>query len=155
MKARFAPVLADLLFVLLGSAQVWLSLRLPNGLGLSAAEPGPGLFPMLVGSLMAFAAAMHLCLNWRDMPMASPRESGSSLAIAGLVLSLAAYILLLPRIGFVLASGLLTVSTLAIYGMPGWGRRVGTAALITAVAELVFTHALGVTLPTATWFKAL
>ena len=75
------------------------------------------------------------------------------LAGSVLVLSLAAYILLLPRAGFVPASVGLTLCTLSIYGMPGWGRRLGTALAITGVAYLVFTRGLGVTMPAASWFN--
>ena len=60
MSARLASSLAALFFMLLGGAQVWLSFRLPDGLGLSPAEPGPGLFPMLVGSLLLISATSVL-----------------------------------------------------------------------------------------------
>ena len=153
MRTPYASVLADLLFVLVGSAQAWLAWRLPNGIGLSAAEPGPGLFPAIVGALMAVSAAAHLSLNRRTVTAASPAQEGSAMAIVWLVLSLAAYILLLPRAGFVPASVGLTLCTLSIYGMPGWGRRLGTALAITGVAYLVFTRGLGVNMPAASWFN--
>lgn len=152
MKARIAPMMADLLFLLIGSAQIWLSLRLPNGIGLSAAEPGPGLFPLLVGSLMGVSAIVHLCLNLRLEHVTSRGEEGSIISIVQLVLSLAAYIFLLPRAGFLLASLFLTLSTLSIYGMPGFARRVVSAIVITGIAYLVFTRGLGVNMPTASWF---
>lgn len=151
MMARYAAVLADLFFVLLGSAQMALSLRLPNGIGLSAAEPGPGLFPLLVGTLLAIAAAVHLCLNARLALTTSSTATGSVMPIVQLVLSLAAYILLLPRVGFVMSSMLLLLATLSIYGMPGHVRRLATACAITGAAYFVFTRGLGVTMPTATW----
>ena len=156
MRIPYASVLVDLLFVLVGSAQVWLAWRLPNGIGLSAAEPGPGLFPAIVGALMALSAATHLSLNSRTATAASEvsqEQEGSVMAIVWLVLSLAAYIALLPRVGFVPASLGLTLCTLSIYGMPGWGWRVGTALAITGVAYLVFTRGLGVTMPAAAWFQ--
>ena len=60
MSARLSGVLAGLVFLLIGSGLIYLSPRLAGGLGLSAAEPGPGLFPMLVGAMMVVAAAAHL-----------------------------------------------------------------------------------------------
>ena len=60
MSFRIAGVLSALFFLLLGSGQIYLSLRLPGGLGISVAEPGPGLFPLLVGGLMCAAAVLHL-----------------------------------------------------------------------------------------------
>jgi Tripartite tricarboxylate transporter TctB family len=152
MKARIAPLIANLLFLFIGSALVWFSLRLPNGIGLSAAEPGPGLFPLIVGSFMCLSAAAHLFLSWRLEHHASTGEAGSVISIIQLVIALAAYIFLLPRIGFVLASLLLTLCTLSIYGMPGYWRRIGSALVITGISYLVFTQGLGVNMPTAAWF---
>ena len=59
MTARLARALVALVFLLLGSGQIYLSLHLPGGVGLSIAEPGPGLFPLMVGALMCAAAGGH------------------------------------------------------------------------------------------------
>ena len=45
MNARSIGLTTAVFFLLLGSAQVFLSLRLPGGLGISAAEPGAGAIP--------------------------------------------------------------------------------------------------------------
>lgn len=153
MTRRIAVALADLLFLILGSAQVWLSLRLPNGIGLSAAEPGPGLFPMMVGCLMCVAAAAHLASNANIRLEGDVASEGSALAVVMLVSAIAGYILLLPRAGFFLSAFALLLCTLSIYGMPGLGRRVGTALLATAMAYGVFTRGLGVSMPTPSWFQ--
>jgi putative tricarboxylic transport membrane protein len=153
MSGRLGAVLAGLVFLLVGSAQVWLSLRLPNGLGLSAAEPGPGLFPALVGALMCLAATAHLVQSWRAGRGQAQQAHGAPIDIVLLVLAIAGYILLLPRAGFAVSAFALLLCSLSIYGMPGLWRRVGTAAVATAVAYLVFTKGLGVNMPAATWFN--
>lgn len=151
MRARIWVVLADVLFLFLGSAQAWLSLRLPNGLGLSAAEPGPGLFPMLVGVLMCIAASLHLMQNLRAKFEEGQISEGSNLAIGLLILAIAGYILLLPRAGFAVSACILLLCTLTIYGMPNFLNRLGTALLGTAMAYLLFTKVLGVNMPAAAW----
>lgn len=153
MSARLGAALLSLVFLLIGSAQVYLSLRLPGGLGISAAEPGPGLFPMLVGGLMCAAAAAHVVQTLRAQRVDSPQRHGAPIDIVLLVLAIAGYILLLPRAGFVVSAFGLLLSSLSIYGMPGLWRRVATAAAATAVAYLVFTKGLRVNMPSPTWFN--
>ena len=153
MKLRIAAMLADLLFLLIGSVQVWMSLRLPNGgIGLSAAEPGPGLFPMITGSMMCLAAFVHLVQCARINPDDGGTDTGVSAPVWLLALSIGVYVLLLPRAGFLVSAFLLLLCTLSIYGMPGVWRRAGTALLATILANLVFTKGLSVTMPVPAWF---
>ena len=152
MSARLAGLLAGLVFLLIGSGQIYLSLRLPGGLGISAAEPGPGLFPALVGTLMCLAALAHLVQTW-----IAERETRSAqkapVDIVLLTATLAAYILLLPRAGFVVSAFTLLLGTLSIFGLPGWWRRLLIAAAATAVSYFVFTWGLGVSFPQPSWFN--
>ena len=153
MNARLMGLIAGLVFLLIGSGQIYLSLRLPGGLGLNAAEPGPGLFPMMVGSLMCVAAIAHLAQTWVAQRGEQAKPGRLPVDIALLTATLAAYILLLPRAGFVISSVLLLLGTLSIYGMPGLWRRLATAVIATAVSYLVFKLALGVIMPNPTWFN--
>jgi hypothetical protein len=153
MTARHAGVLAALLFLLVGSVQIYLSLRLPGGVGLSLAEPGPGLFPLLVGALMCAAAILDLVQTWVELGSDRLDLRKGSRDIALLVSTLAAYIVLLPRVGFVISAFLMLFATLSLFGMPGTWRRVAAAVLITLVSFVVFTKVLGVILPTPTWFE--
>lgn len=152
MNARLAGLLSALVFLLIGSGQMFLAMRLPGGLGPNAAEPGPGLFPMLVGSLMCLAACAHLVQTWR---VHSDARGDGRLPVDIMLLTatIAGYILLLPRAGFLVSAFLLLLCTLSIYGMPGMGRRAATAAAATGIAYLVFTKGLLVNMPTPTWFN--
>lgn len=150
---RFAGLLAALLFLVIGSGQMVLAWRLPGGVGLSVAEPGPGLFPLLVGGLLCAAAAAYL-IQVLSLPRSPATGEGAApWKIVALVGSLAAYIVLLPRLGFPVAAFLLVLATLSIYGMPGLWRRVAVAALITLAAYLAFTLALKVSFPAASWLQ--
>lgn len=152
MTSRLSGLVAALFFLIIGSGMMYLSPRLAGGLGLSAAEPGPGLFPMMVGALMSIAAVVHLFQTMAqtqtkpELPYRVPRD------ILLLVATIAGYILLLPRAGFFVAAFLLLIGSLSIYGMPGWWRRIVTSALSTLISYLVFTLGLSVHMPTPTWF---
>lgn len=153
MTSRLSGLVAALFFLIIGSGMMYLSPRLAGGLGLSAAEPGPGLFPMMVGALMSIAAVVHLFQTMtqtqtkQELPYRTPRD------ILILVATIAGYILLLPRAGFFVAAFILLIGSLSIYGMPGWWRRIVTSALSTLIAYLVFTLGLSVNMPTPTWFS--
>jgi putative tricarboxylic transport membrane protein len=153
MSVRHAGVLAALIFLLLGSGQIYLSLRLPGGLGLSAAEPGPGLFPVLVGALMCAAAVLHLVQAWveQGIDRLDPRKGSSGIAL--LIGAIAAYIVLLPRVGFAISAFLMLFAALSLFGMPGPWRRVAVAAAVTLVSFAVFTMLLGVNFPAPAWFN--
>ncbi len=153
MTARLARLIAALFFLVIGSGMMYLSPRLAGGLGLSAAEPGPGLFPMMVGALMFIAAATHLVQTLAqtqteaEPPYRAPRD------ILLLIATIAGYILLLPRAGFFVAAFLLLLGSLSIYDMPGRWKRIATSAVSTVIAYWVFTLGLSVHMPAPTWFN--
>lgn len=153
MNARSIGLLTAVFLLLLGSAQVLLSLRLPGGLGVSAAEPGPGLFPAVVGALMVLASGFHLIQTVLDRSDTDSEVDRSPIDLILLIGTLSGYILLLPRAGFLVSAFLLLLGTLSIFGMPGFARRAVTAALMTAVSYFIFTQALRVNLPAPTWFS--
>jgi hypothetical protein len=152
MTGRVPGLLAGMVFLLLGSGQMLLSLRLPGGIGISAAEPGPGLFPLLVGGLMCFAAVALLIQVWQDRSGDRSARHTAPIDIMLLVATISGYVLLLPRAGFAISAFLLLMGTLSIYGMPGFWRRIATSAAATLVSHLVFTLVLGVNMPEPTWF---
>jgi putative tricarboxylic transport membrane protein len=151
MTARLVGVTTALAFLLLGSGQIHLSLRLPGGIGASAAEPGPGLFPLLVGVLMCASAVLHLIQASLAADSGDIDLRRGARDIGLLLASIAAYIVLLPRVGFALSAFLLLLATLSLFGMAGAWRRLGMAALVTLVAFMVFTMLLGVKFPAPTW----
>jgi putative tricarboxylic transport membrane protein len=153
MSTRLAGVLAALTFLLLGGGQIYLSLRLPGGVGLSAAEPGPGLFPLLVGTFMCAAAVLRLVQAWveQGIDRFDPRKDSRGIAL--LIGTIAAYIVLLPRVGFAICAFLMLLAALYLYGMPGTWRRVAVAAAVTLISFAVFTMLLGVNFPAPAWFN--
>ena len=153
MTSRTSGLLSALFFVLLGGGQVYLAPRLPGGLGLNAAEPGPGLFPMMTGALMLLAASALLIQLLQKAPFEEATEEHAPRHILFLVTSIALYIVLLPRAGFFVAAFLLLLSALSIFDMPNIWRRLITATLGTVISYGIFTLGLGVKMPDPTWFN--
>jgi hypothetical protein len=153
MTARTSSVLCALFFVLLGGGQMYLAPRLAGGLGLNAAEPGPGLFPMMTGALMFFSATALLIQMLKNSQVKESAEYHSPRDIIFLVLTIALYIFLLPRAGFFVAAFLLLLGALTIFDMPSIWRRMVTAVLVTFISYGVFTLGLSVNMPNPTWFN--
>ena len=148
MNQRTAGLAAAVLVMLIGGGQIYMSLALPRG---TLAEPGPGVFPLLVGTLMC--AASLVCLAHAIFDRNQPESSllADAARPAALVAALAAFLVLLPRVGFILPSLLLQVVTLQVFGMRGVWRRLALAAAITAAAVLLFQTLLGVQFPVPSW----
>jgi len=153
MTSRTSGLLSALFFVLLGGGQVYLAPRLPGGLGLNAAEPGPGLFPMMTGALMLLAATALLIQLLQKATVEEATEEHAPRDILFLVTAIALYIVLLPRAGFFVAAFLLLLSALSIFDMPNMWRRLITAFLGTVISYGIFTLGLGVKMPDPTWFN--
>ena len=153
MTFRWISLSTGLFFLILGSLEMYLSQKLPGGLGLNAAEPGPGLFPMIVGSLMFIAASLHIVDSLRSAPTLDTTENRIPKDIIYMVLTIALYIFLLPRAGFFVAAFLLLIGSLSIFEMPGWIQRIATASIATILSFALFTQVLSVKMPTPTWFN--
>jgi putative tricarboxylic transport membrane protein len=148
MNSRTAGLVAAVLFLAIGGGQIYMALALPRG---TLAEPGPGVFPLLVGALMSTSSLACLVLAVLECNPLRLNLLADAARPAVLVAVLAAFLLLLPRVGFVLPSLLLQVVTLQVFGMRGVWRRLAVAAVTTAAAVLLFETLLGVQFPTPSW----
>ena len=148
MNSRTAGLAAAVMFLAIGGGHLYLSLGLPRG---TLAEPGPGLFPMFVGALMSAASLFYLVrvLAERHPVEFDLRTNATRTAV--LVAAFVAFIMLLPRIGFIVPSLLLQVATLRVFGMRGLWRLGAVAAATTAASVLIFEILLGVQFPAPSW----
>ncbi len=148
MNSRTAGLAAAVLFLSVGVGHVYMALALPQG---TLAEPGPGVFPLLVGSLMSAASLSTLLQAIResdpvDLDLRAVTARPAVLAAAFIV-----FLVLLPRVGFILPSLILQMVTLQVFGMRGMWRRMAVAAVTTTAAVLLFEKLLGVQFPTPSW----
>lgn len=140
--------LAGVLLALLGS-YVFLAARMfPN---LAGGYPGPGLFPQLLGIVLAFSGA-GLVVNgvltgtlFRRAPLirASTREKTSALLV---VLAVVFYILMVERLGFASVALLILAGLMLRLGVPTrWSVVLGLG--LTLLLYVLFGWLLRVPLP--------
>lgn len=117
---------------------------------------GPGFYPRLV---LGVTAALGLALLIRDL-MRGRRAAAPATALNYRLVALsfgvfAAYVLLLPLLGFRVATFLFVLGFTFLLEPPRrpglWVRGVALAAITTPVTYYVFEHYLAVLLPRGTW----
>jgi len=109
--------------------------------------PGPGFLPFWLGALMAVLGVL-LLIRGRRGPGGRVFPGPAGLVPVGLTLAgLAGYILLLGRLGFLLATGLLAAFLLGVVERERWWLALCVGALNALALYLVFHRLLGVTLP--------
>jgi putative tricarboxylic transport membrane protein len=118
------------------------SLQLPLG---TPARPGAGLWPLLVSTGAAVASALLAVVARRVEP--PERFTRDAVWVLLAVLSLAAYTVLLPLIGFEIPLFLLLVLWLRGIGRERWRTTVLVAVGCTLGFSLLFIALLGLTLP--------
>ncbi|HET7875833.1 MAG TPA: tripartite tricarboxylate transporter TctB family protein [Methylomirabilota bacterium] len=145
-RARLAAAgcfLAASAFYLFQTAQ------LPQG---SLEQPGPGLFPMLVGVLLLASSVAFGLQELRPSAGLLARPSPETgRRVAGIVAALAAFCFLLPWLGYgVTALGLL-LTLLRLFGLKRWGAVAAAALVATLASYYLFAVILGVPLPAGRW----
>lgn len=127
--------------LLLGVVAAGLSWRL--GLG-SLADPGPGMWPLMVSVAMVVTAAVVLA----SRPAASEERFGrGAVTVAIAVASLIGYALLFERVGFEIPTVALLVLWCRVLGRESWRMTAAVAVGATAAVYLLFITGLGVSLP--------
>lgn len=110
----------------------------------SLTEPRPGLWPFLVGLVMA---ASSVALFFTDDREDYQRFTGRFRFIIFGLLSLAAFIVAFAFFGFILPGFLTFLFWLRFLGEEPWGRALGLAALFTALFYILFVLLLRVPFP--------
>lgn len=113
--------------------------------------PGAGFLPFWLGALLALLSILLIVEAFRKpvVPAKKPVfPSGRALLTVGAVIAgLAAYILTLESLGFLLGTGLLTAFLLGVVEREKWYTTILVAVLNSAGLYLVFQVLLGVNLP--------
>jgi len=116
--------------------------------------PGAGFFPVVIGAVLASAAALWLLGASLGAPPAVPEEFATErrgvIVVAGVVLALAAFTLALEPLGFRLAMLALLIVLLFESGPGLWPAKLAAAVGSSFGLHYVFTELLRVPLPAAT-----
>ncbi len=113
--------------------------------------PGAGFLPFWLGALMAVLSIL-LLVNACRQPVAAADKAlfpnrRVLIPVGATIGSLAAYILVLDRLGFLLGTGLLTAFLLGVVEREKWPTAVLVAVLNSVGLYVVFHVLLGVSLP--------
>jgi putative tricarboxylic transport membrane protein len=132
--------------LLLGLLYLVETLRYPRG---TPAQPGPGLFPLLVGALFlvsSIGVGLEAALARQDRPVNWP--VGTQLWRFGLVaLATLAYIILFPHLGHPVTGTLLMVVVVRVMGLRPWGLAIAVSLVMALGSYYLFGILLGVPLP--------
>jgi putative tricarboxylic transport membrane protein len=143
-------LLLSLALIAAGAFILYETRGIPDTTG--AAQVGPRLFPYLIGiGLTACGAALGwqgISGGWRNMPSGQaqhdrPDWNAFALVSAGIVL----HMILIGRAGFTVASTVLFALVARGFGSRKILRDVALGAALATAAFLVFTLALGLSLP--------
>ncbi len=118
-----------------------------------------GMFPMLSALVMVVTAVLVLRQTLRAK---LDRSAGESLAqqfvrqispavFVGFTLAVVAFMLLLPRLGFVVSAYVFLVMAMRLLGSQRWWFNLLLSAVVLALIYLVFQTVFSVVLPKGTW----
>lgn len=147
MLARVVPL------ALLGvsAAYLFFASQLPLG---TTARPGAGFYPVIVGIfgvIVAFGATITAFRRPAVVSGDAPLDADSRRRVAMTVVTLAAFCLALPWIGYPLAAFAFVAVLLRALG-GGWITAVITGVISAAVSYALFATLLDVPLPRGLWW---
>ncbi len=126
----------------IGLAALYKASALPFG---SVSQPGSGFFPTLTGVALAVFATMALLAS-PAKPEEAETPARSDTAVWVVVIALLAYVLALPRVGFILSTAAIILLLLRGIGGVPWRTSLIAAMVAAAACYALFTR-LGVPLP--------
>lgn len=117
------------------------------------AEPGPGLYPLVVGSLMLLGflgVGLEAAWGRSNGGVDWPGRAGR-FRIAAVLAACAFYVVSLPHLGHAVAGSLVALVVLQVMGVSSWRASIALALAMGLGSHLLFTVALGVPLPAGFW----
>ena len=140
-------------FLAVGVGYESMALSMPVG---GFANPGPGLYPIIVGAALILTSAACLIQNLvsgvpdrvlADDAGAPAQAKGGVRRAWLLVAALFAYVIALKPLGFPVALPLLLMASVRVFGETNWLRNFAVSFVLTAIAYAVFIMWLKVPLP--------
>lgn len=146
---RRYDIASALFFLLLSASVVWAGVRLGFG---EWREPGPGFIAVLAGILLGGLSTACLAMAWRGGGIAGGTrrffpEAGSGRRVALILAALAAFALLLERLGFLISTFLFLLFLLRVIRPQPWRTALLMSVTTAVVCLLVFQIWLQVQLP--------
>ncbi|MDL5362178.1 tripartite tricarboxylate transporter TctB family protein [Halalkalicoccus sp. NIPERK01] len=149
VELRHTDALGAGLWLLLAGAVFALSAGFPAGPG----ETGPAFYPRVIAGLIALFAVVQLVRSLAGDPRAHEITLGSTRRVVGVAVGVLAYVLLLPWLGFVVATALFLVVGMRYSGVDS-PLRIGVVAVgLTLGLHYVFGVFLRIPLPESPFYS--
>ncbi len=110
-------------------------------------NPGPGLYPLLLGVLLAGASLVSFFTSGRTVSSKAADGGRRKRSVVYMVATLVLFRILLPIAGYCLSAFLMLVLLLRAIGGRPWPRAVAWAIIFTALSFLLFAKGFGVRFP--------
>jgi putative tricarboxylic transport membrane protein len=138
-EAIFGAVLAVLacVVVVVSLPEAWIS----------AKEPGPGFFPLLVGAGLLVCGAILVWQHHRVLAAPVRFAVPGGWRLIGIVSALAVYPWVVVSVGFGTGTLMFFVGTARLLGASRWSRLIPVSVAVTVVCHLMFWQLLGMPLP--------
>lgn len=154
----------EIAFTLLLVAASLYMLWTAYGISGFASLTSAGAFPMVATAVMVLTGIANVVHALRERP--TDTRPGESLpakfmreitpgVLIGFGVAIVAYMLLLDRLGFLLASYLFLVVSMGLLGSRRIGLNLGVSALCLAAIYAIFQTVFSVVLPKGTWLQAV
>jgi putative tricarboxylic transport membrane protein len=116
-------------------------------------NPGPGLFPILIGVAFGVTSLSVIIEGLRNpekkqLQLPVGKERRTLLSIVG---GFAAFVILLPVLGFLISAPILMVAYMRIMGQKPWWQCVLFAVITVAAVYVIFAMLIDVRLPEPFW----
>lgn len=134
MRVDFATVFLTLI-VLLGVAVIVVSVDLGFG---TTREPGPGLYPFGLGTMMLLLGVLVLRSQLQNPEAGELFPPGGLRRALLIVLALVGWLVLLKLLGYLVVSLLATFAIAKAMGLEGWSRPVGVSVGAALFVYLLF-----------------
>jgi putative tricarboxylic transport membrane protein len=114
-------------------------------------EPGPGLLPVVFGTLLGLLSVMLFILSLRQIKRSKGKPfwetTGSWKTVFAVLLSLLVYMALFKQLGFILLTFIFIFFLLRFIGKKGWVISISLALVISFFSYGLFSLLLGTPLP--------
>lgn len=107
----------------------------------------PGMYVLALGAIVLGSGLIHVWRNAEPASAGPARPDASLRQVVALLLCLAAYALLIERLGYELASAPFFLAVLRVFGVRSWVRTAVLSLVFTMAFYLLFVRYLGVILP--------
>jgi len=143
-STRRVELAVAMVLLSLGLFAAWGAARMPLG---SASLPGPGMTPLIEGTLLALCAVVLLIQRFKEPAGADDQLVLGHRHVSLAVISIIGVGLLLERVGFLVTGSLFLFALLWALSPLGWWRSLLASVLACALVMFIFRNLLNVALP--------